>query len=452
MPLKNIFADKATIAPVARGMAINETSRWVGACCPHVTRQNFTDVVAAPSCMMMRRLSVGAGLEIMSVAWKYWVYCLAVGLFLPFSCALAADLPMHEAPFGLRFGMKPEEVLLPKANPPEPPKRSPGDWGYKSDRERVEELKHESLLAGCEATFDRLLTSNLQNRTWVGQFHQHARDEIFDMVATDVLSKDDESRFCRLKERPALTEPTLRPKVALHVVEAAGRSRPICLIFTDRGLAHIYIARTHFEDIIEDIYKRLDANASYQKFTSRSVPGGRASAVIGIPQGRGDGCAPPSGDEVAKEIVDRMMQRGGTITNEDRQKSADIRLIDQTNDITRWRSGSGLVVVQRRVWANLAKRIFVSAKSIEYDDSLGTRITGMLLEKDAYDDGLIPYLAYTDLARRAKTIESFREIVHRRLVELLPKAAQAEAEVQRQKDDAQRAKVISRKGLVDTFK
>ena len=98
------------------------------------------------------------------------------------SSASATELVAYDAPFGLRFGMTPQETKLPLALPPEPPKRPSRPYnpllplrGMFPDGEELREqeqyknqlIAYESLVKSCQYTFDNPSQLNFRDGGWL---------------------------------------------------------------------------------------------------------------------------------------------------------------------------------------------------------------------------------------------------------------------------------------------
>lgn len=171
----------------------------------------------------------------------------------------------------------------------------------------------------------------------------------------------------------------------------------VCLVFTADGLSHIYAPQSALEDVIKGIYGRLSANADYRRYTSDRHA---------------------KGDSMTKELG--------------------------------WS-----LVVRRSSWVDAGRRILVSAKHTDVEEGVLGRIKAKFM-KDDFADGLPPYIAYTDIARRAEAFRRYRDGTLPVLSAAIAEAAEADAVLRRRKEDIERAKReregADRKGLVESFR
>jgi hypothetical protein len=346
------------------------------------------------------------------------IVLLAVSVLLA-DAALAADLPSHEAPFGLRFGMKASEIALPLSPPPTPPKQrvpqpSLLKYGiypslFPSEEERREQREYEvrreardALAKGCSQTFDTPFRANYQDGGWLEWTAVWDKDgELSDIDPFEILDRAKSASYRRFHEQVEgrnFPKPSDFRSLSFHIVSAAGVDRAICLVFTADGLSHIYAPRSALKDVIEDIYHRLNANPDYLRYTSS-----------------------------------RYLEKGSSTM------------------------GLSLsLVTLRNSWFDAGRRILVAAKEFEYvEKGFMGRVKKLFMKYDFYDD-LDPYIAYTDLSRRAEAFRRYREGTLPVLSAAISDAAEADATLRKRKEDIERAKReregVDRKGLVESFR
>jgi len=330
----------------------------------------------------------------------------------------AAEMPQHDAPFGLRFGMSAGDVRLPLSPPPEAPKKRPQppsfpQYGlypplFPSEEERREQREYEvqrdareSLLKGCARSFDSPFRANYDDDSWVEWTSARStRGELYDLSPYDILERSQVDLYRRFKEQVdgrGFPQPEAFRSVSIHTVKAAGTDRDVCLIFTEHGLTHVYAPQNALEDVIKEIYGRLSANSDYEQYSSRRIrQGGSMEETLG------------------------------------------------------WR-----LVTERRVWLDKSRKIMVAAKHTDVHEGLVGRAKTAFL-KDDFADGLPPYIAYTDLGRRGQTFARYGEKTLPVLTAAIRDAFEADEAAKRRKDGIERAKRdrenSDRKGLIESFR
>jgi|GEM_PF-693784 len=330
----------------------------------------------------------------------------------------AAELPQHDAPFDLRFGMSAADVALPLSPPPVAPITStlcePSDYDcytqdflnsfnekelFKKQRFQAELNARESLLHGCASTFDTPNLANNGDASWVDWISTNSvSQEISDLDPIGILEPSQFKLYQRfekqLDKNDFLQRESFR-SLSIHKLNAAGRDREICLIFTKEGLTHVYAPLNDFEDVIMEIFERLSANSDYEKYSSKRH-------------------YTPNIETYGRKYVSR-----------------------------------------RLFWLDKSRKIMVAAKNTEGYHGLNGFIMTTFLKND-FDDGLSLYLAYTDLSRRSRTIDRYRE-------EMLPVLSanirdvytadearkKLEDEIERKKKEVENS---DRKSLIDSFK
>lgn len=372
---------------------------------------------------------------------------IAIAIFIIATIATktsASDLLPHNAPFGLRFGMKLQEVNLPQALPPESPKKRPTQSDnttlnslvmfYLTDEERreLEQYKilqnaYESLVEACQATFDIPYLLNYPDRGWLSWIREQKEEaSLTDLDPIEILSTEQYGQLEKYEQQVegrGYPKPADFRKLSIHKIETAGdeRRRLICLVFTEDGLTHLYVPHNGFEDVIGDIYDRLDGNPEYATYKSR-----RHSK----------------------------------------------------------RSENQHVFTVRRFWLDSNRRAMVSSKHFQTINRFGGNVNSggvnsvfsqaldsftahieTIFRKDDFIEpiytnyfgrGLPPYIAYTDLARRTEIKRRYRTHTYPILSAAINAAVEADSSTKKIKAEIERArnnkKEADRKGLVESFR
>jgi hypothetical protein len=390
---------------------------------------------------------------------------VSASLMLGAFARAANDLPEHDAPFGLRFGMPQEQVSLPKT--PILSKSSPlsilaGDAFMKSKEPFDQGLayhRQQILLRACERTFDELFTISSLNEAWADKYNAaySQENELTNFEPSSVLSSDDLWSYRRPRDDGTCALPDFirhrqnYRQSTLYSVEVGGEKRNICLLFTAQGLTHLYVQRREFKDVLTEIYKRLDANANYQKFEWYSNDPNRGDVTNKISWNEGHDCARQH------RTVDQLIASfdfSGPVTSNDIPDHAAISAAKKQEFIERADRVKELgtsepSVVERRVWFEPKTRILISAKRFETSDGVSAHLKGQLLKTDPFVlEALHPYLTYTDLVRRGIAFRAYRE----RVLQVAKEKRDADEEAQRRKAEADRATALEKKTLVESFK
>lgn len=332
------------------------------------------------------------------------------------SWADETKLPSYDAPFGLHFGMTQQEVKLPVARPPETSQRLPTDellgapaFGTVDQRQRFisPKAQYAALIDGCRATFERVFFLYFRDESWTSWIAgrttlDNLLDALDDIRPEGILEKaqiPDLYQFREAVEYRGIPEPTDFYSVSIHTLKAAGKERNICLVFTKDGLSHVFMLQDTFADVIEEIYQHLGRNQNYTDYSSS-------------------------------------------------------RLRKQN----KMRSGY-YAITERNFWIDKERNILISAKNINVEKGFGAKIRTLMMKEDYLELGmseLVPYIAYTDLARRAQTFRRYRNHTIVPLTNAISEAKEIDSALR--KDEAERERARSdkeakgRKDLIEGFR
>jgi hypothetical protein len=217
---------------------------------------------------------------------KFSLFAFVMQSFVTSLCA--AEIRLAEAPFGLQFGMRAEDVKLPISPVPNKPWRLQqrlSNNGFGIDIPTAEEIREEdqynaqyvareSLIKGCIKSFDSPYLSNYGDASWFEWTHSKGiSSELSDLHPRSLLDSPQYDLYFKFQEQIDKIEfphPDAFRSVSIHTVKAAGIDRDVCLIFTEVGLAYVYAPLKALEDVINEIYVRLAANSEYENYLSRS--------------------------------------------------------------------------------------------------------------------------------------------------------------------------------------
>jgi hypothetical protein len=326
----------------------------------------------------------------------------------------AAELPKHNAPFGLQFGMSAVDVKLPKSPAPELPNKRqelPSNQNYFGydfpTNERIFEEKQykeqyearASLLKDCTKSFDSPYLSNHGDASWFEwTYSRGISTELSDLNPRSILEPSQFDMYFKFKKQVdehEFPQPDIFRSVSIHTVRAAGTDRDVCLIFTEDGLTYVFAPLIALKDVIDEIYGRLSTNADYELFLSR-------------------------------------------------------RNYIPLESLSGYR-----FITERKVWLDKSRKIMVSSKRIESHNGLEGLWKTAFLENDFKDD-LLPFISYTDLVRRGKTYERYKERTLHSLTAAISEVIEADEARKKLKDEIERTKReienSDRKSLIDSFK
>jgi hypothetical protein len=282
---------------------------------------------------------------------------------------LAAELPQHDAPFGLRFGMSAQDVHLPVSPPPNVPKPQPLPRYYNTnpssptiyeipynEKKIYEELldARTSLLSACARSFDYPFSANYNDMSWASWIRSITDyAEIHDLTPDDILSGEKLITYNKHKEiikKREITKPTGFRSLSIHTVMHEGVNNDLCLIFTDDGLSHIYASHNIIDSVAKEVYQRLDADTRYEQYHSK--------------------------------------------------RKSKFWLFDPGHAIH--------VVNILRVYVDKKRKIMISGKNSKPVGDIIEHIIAWFMIDD-FDDGLGYYISFTDLLRRGRTFERYKE-------------------------------------------
>lgn len=200
-------------------------------------------------------------------------------LFLLLNLLLAAPVSYADttaAPFGLAFGAERSSIGLKVLDRPRSDSeilghsldfmRDPffGDMQErpKPKKELITRTEFDTLLDDCVQSFDRMTIQHLEN------------DEVLDWAYGEVRNLPDFGPSKGVMERWEEAHPN---KLATHfgeddhrsagiyVIELEGTSRPVCLVFTSRGLTQIYFRSRDLLEYAKKVRSRLELNPDFIK-------------------------------------------------------------------------------------------------------------------------------------------------------------------------------------------
>jgi len=327
----------------------------------------------------------------------------------------AAELPRHDAPFGLRFGMSREEVQLPLSPTPDIPDymKSP-DYApeFIPHYLRVWSPYHsqKALLEECENSFDELNFDYFNSNDWyhwIASRTTEAESGIFRPFS--ILDSQQARWYGEFVTKEGASSNYLRPEdlrsFSIHTVKVEDKLSDICLIFTEDGLTSVVIQQSSLDSIIEDIHKRLSSNSKYDQYSSRKY---------------------------YEENNFRFLKNA-------------------PRTIYKY-------FFESRVWLDQSKKIIVAAKYIKKIEDGEAIVNTSALNLFYFSSKLepIPYISYTDILRRGRTFSRYKDQVNSNLIDKLNKFIQEKEETQKimkqleQKE--QEFKKVERERLIESFK
>lgn len=367
--------------------------------------------------------------------------CLAIS-----GAATGQSLSRHDAPFGLRFGMSEAEVQLPPLPPLDPPKASNTFPYQPANADRIAYHKRSALLAECSRSFDELITMVIPNEPLTRRLlDQFSNPAIVDFLRTDAPQH---KTYCASPHKSRFSLPAVSAyrQLRIHAVDINGTKRPVCLLFTSHGLAHVYLSAYDFADVLPDIQARLSQNPAYEQHGKQTLDPKAKDRLRELPSPLTDGCPPPSRDEVMAKID---LFRGPTL--EDRKFSEELEWREMQN--RSFAPGDRTGIVERRAWIDKERQLLSASKMILDRD---TSMLGSLKEKTiAPEPGFDksgPYLFVTDLVRRKAVFQQIDRDVADALVRIVPQLVELDAAVTRQNDATKSEAERSRRSVIDSFK
>lgn len=363
------------------------------------------------------------------------------------SAAVAAQpMPAHDAPFGLRFGMTEAEVQLPPMPPLDPPKASNTFPFQPANADRIAYHQRSTLLAECARAFDELITMVIPNEPLTRRLlDQFSNPAIVDFLRTDAPQH---KTYCASPHKSRFSLPAVSAyrQLRIHAVDINGTKRPVCLLFTHHGLAHIYLSAHDFADVLPDIQARLSQNPAYEQHVKQTLDPRARERLRELPSPLTDGCPPPSRDEV---IAKMDLFRGPTL--EDRKFSEELEWREMQN--RSFAPGDRTGIVERRAWIDRERQLLTASKIVLDRD---TSMLGSLKEKTlAAEPGFEksgPHLFVTDLARRKAVFLQIDRDVAEALSRIVPQLVELDAAVTRQNDATKSEAERSRRSVIDSFK
>jgi hypothetical protein len=294
--------------------------------------------------------------------------------------------------------MVPSEVPFPEIKRPTPPERPEktvnpylglpsiylptAEERSQGETYRAELRSYQEIVAGCDTTFDAIYSASAEDAAWVTWAEERLRyEEIANLNPLQILGEEEERVFrTLLEEVKARGYPDTSEFRVLSVYgfESAGRKRRACLIFGEDGLAHVFLLAIDFFDIWDEIHETIDNNPAYEEYFSWRVSGQPNSAYE--------------------------------------------------------------VFVERHYSIDRDRRVLVISKDSEITVGTLAWAQALITREDFLDGDLPSFLSYTDLARRGRIFETYRERTLPALRKALSEAADAARTVQERKAAIERAK------------
>jgi hypothetical protein len=262
---------------------------------------------------------------------------------------------------------------------------------------------YDEIVAGCETTFDAIRSGSAGDKGWVTwEENSLLYEETANLSPVQILDDEEEWLFTTFQQEAqsrGYPDASDFRKLSVYESKSAGHKRRVCLIFGEDGLAHIFLPAVDFRDVWGEIHQSIGANSTYEAYSSR-------------------------------------------------------RVRTQQNSSYPW--GDYQIFVDRHYWIDGDRRVLVFSKDSQLVVGTLARARAFLTREDFPDGDLPSFLAYTDLTRRGRIFETYREKTLPALRQALRDAADAARTVQERKAAIERAKEQEQRSetqqLLDTFR